>query len=422
MNSIFEEKTEELDEQEKTHKEVEKVEEWETDLETEDILKRKNTTRAYETACKVLGIVPVKYFADRLTSTEIVMKHHGLGAKGAQAIANVMDTNNTITKLDLTNNSIESGGADIGRSLQINRTLAYLNLSENKLGMEAGKEIAEMLTYNGSLKILLLSGNDFGDTEAVHFANGLRQNSSLQVLDLHSNNIGDLGSIALGGGLSGNDTLKEINIGWNKIRMKGVSGFVAAMRGNSVITNVNLEATGIGEAGGAISGLLQQNSNLKVLNISHCRLNDTSLQQIAKSLESHSGIQEFYCSHNPVTDVGALALFKAAASSNSLKVIGIQSIKLTRDGRLKLAELKQDKESLIIKESDQFTSKIDKMVKEMKETKAKEIALAAAIAKKEAEEAVALAKKEAEEAASAAAAAAETETMGSKASSTLSVR
>jgi hypothetical protein len=60
--------------------------------------------------------------------------------------------------MDLSGNAIEAGGAYIGRSLQMNRTLTYLNLSKNKLGLQAGMDIAEMLGFNTTLKTLILKG------------------------------------------------------------------------------------------------------------------------------------------------------------------------------------------------------------------------------------------------------------------------
>lgn len=58
--------------------------------ETLDILNRKNTTDPYIAACKRLNIVPISYVMQRLNGQEIVMPHHGLGSKGAEALAAVL--------------------------------------------------------------------------------------------------------------------------------------------------------------------------------------------------------------------------------------------------------------------------------------------------------------------------------------------
>ncbi|KAJ3054592.1 hypothetical protein HDU99_007742, partial [Rhizoclosmatium hyalinum] len=189
---------------------------WESDLNIDAIekAKKKPVLDPYVTKCKELGVVPVSFFAEKVKEgeREIVLAHRGLGPKGAEAVAAVLESNSTIVYLDLSDNWIESGGATIGRSLQINRTLTFLNLANNKLSLQGGTEMAEMLAFNGTLKTLILSGNRFGDKEASLLAEGLKQNSSLQAIDLSHNQIGDLGALALGAGLVANDSLKELNL------------------------------------------------------------------------------------------------------------------------------------------------------------------------------------------------------------------
>ncbi|KAI8829883.1 hypothetical protein BJ741DRAFT_369718 [Chytriomyces cf. hyalinus JEL632] len=241
---------------------------WESDLNDVDgILKRKIVNDPYITACKVLGVVPVSYFAERINTNEIILKHRGLGPKGAQAIASVLEFNNSISHLDLSDNWIESGGAHIGRSLQINRTLTFLNLSNNKLSLHGGAEIAEMLGFNGTLKTLILKGNALGDKEASLLAEGLRQNSCLQVLDLSYNQIGDLGAITLGAGLSSNDSIKDLSLAWNQIRVRGATGFLSNLKDNTHISVLSLQDNGIGENGIAVSSFLAKSNSIISLNI-----------------------------------------------------------------------------------------------------------------------------------------------------------
>ncbi|KAJ1561873.1 hypothetical protein HK405_002274, partial [Cladochytrium tenue] len=132
--------------------------EWVKFLNVDDILKRKTVQNPYITACKLLGVVPVARFTECMaTASEIRLKSYGLGPKGAQAIAFVLEGNNTLTSLDLSDNLIESGGAFIGRSLQINHALVSLDLANNRLGLQAGTELAEMLGFNSCLRSLNLS-------------------------------------------------------------------------------------------------------------------------------------------------------------------------------------------------------------------------------------------------------------------------
>ncbi|KAI9349264.1 hypothetical protein DFJ73DRAFT_409939 [Zopfochytrium polystomum] len=261
---------------------------WETDLAVDEILKRRTVQNPYITACKVLGIVPVTHFAQNVTAPEIVLKHYGLGPKGAQAIAYVLEGNNTLAHLDLSDNWIESGGAFIGRSLQINRTLVHLNLANNRLGLQSGVELAEMLAFNACLKTLILTGNLLGDKEAAHLADGIKQNTTLQVLNLSRNRIGDLGAIALGAGLVSNDSLRELDLTWNEIRARGFAGFFSHLKENGGLARLSIQENGIGDSTQAIGAYLVKTNAIQQLNLSNAQIGDAGLVAIAKGLEQNS--------------------------------------------------------------------------------------------------------------------------------------
>ncbi|KAJ3131220.1 hypothetical protein HK100_006628 [Physocladia obscura] len=302
-------------------------------------------TDAYATACKVLGIVPVSFFANCIGAGtgEVVLKHRGLGPKGAEAIATVLETNTTIAFLDLSDNWIESGGAQLGRSLQINRTLTNLNLSNNRIGLAGASEISEMLGFNGTLRNLNLKGNNFGDKEAIILADGLKQNSALRVLDLSYNKIGDLGALALGTGILQNDGLKELNLAWNQIRVRGANGFFNSVKDNTTITTLNLRDNGICENGQATSLFLSKSDSIISFNISCTRMTDVALISIAKGIEQNYSIKDLDLSDNGVGDIGILALFKAVLASNCIRRVVMRGIKISREARIKFEELKNEK-------------------------------------------------------------------------------
>ncbi len=43
--------------------------------------------RVYLEVCGELGVVPASYFSRHMCSSEIILKHHGLGPLGAKAVA-----------------------------------------------------------------------------------------------------------------------------------------------------------------------------------------------------------------------------------------------------------------------------------------------------------------------------------------------
>ena len=65
----------------------------------------------YLTRCTELKIVPVAMFIAKLECEHVSLRHHGLGPKGAQAVAAALRTNATIISLNLSENYF--GGAGI---------------------------------------------------------------------------------------------------------------------------------------------------------------------------------------------------------------------------------------------------------------------------------------------------------------------
>jgi len=43
--------------------------------------------KIYLKACETMGIIPASYFVRNIQETDILMQHHGIGCKGAKAIA-----------------------------------------------------------------------------------------------------------------------------------------------------------------------------------------------------------------------------------------------------------------------------------------------------------------------------------------------
>ena len=73
----------------------------------------------------------------------------GLQERGAQAIADVLRVNRTLTNLNLRSNQLGEGGAQaIAAALRENHMLTNLNLGWNSLGEGAAQAIAAALRVN----------------------------------------------------------------------------------------------------------------------------------------------------------------------------------------------------------------------------------------------------------------------------------
>eukprot|EP00300_Choanocystis_sp_HF-7_P020881 c20695_g1_i4.p1 GENE.c20695_g1_i4~~c20695_g1_i4.p1 ORF type:complete len:131 (+),score=22.49 c20695_g1_i4:141-533(+) len=89
-----------------------------------------------------------------------------LGGVGGTAIAKALETNTTITAVNLCWNRLGSGegcGVALARVLEGNKTLTSLNLRYNQLGERCIRMIAKALETNNTLTTLSLDGNGMGE-------------------------------------------------------------------------------------------------------------------------------------------------------------------------------------------------------------------------------------------------------------------
>ncbi|KAJ1341617.1 hypothetical protein BSLG_003806 [Batrachochytrium salamandrivorans] len=197
-----------------------------SDLDIDDIINQKESQNPYAHACKSLGVVPVSYILDRINQQEIIMPHHGIGIRGAQALAHVLKLNTTLVRLDLTNNSIKNGP-------------------------ESGKAIATMIADNTSLTTVLLRG------------------------------------LALGVALVANETLRDLNVSWNEMRSRGIGALLTGAKDNISLIYLNIRNNGIGENGAAVNQFLARNTTVTTLDIGFTRCDDPSMIAIAKAIEAN---------------------------------------------------------------------------------------------------------------------------------------
>lgn len=142
-------------------------------------------------------------------------------------IAEVLRTNQSIMKLDLSNNQIGKGSRALLESLNFNGNIMELNLSFNRLG----DCHYELMSNNVGLLSLDLSHNDIGERGGLSLEQLLRgKNCALTVLNLSQNHLGDMGAHYLASALSHNNNLTELTLCENKIGDKGVLELVDAVK------------------------------------------------------------------------------------------------------------------------------------------------------------------------------------------------
>ncbi|XP_075782929.1 leucine-rich repeat-containing protein 74A isoform X1 [Pelodiscus sinensis] len=285
-----------------------------TDLEIEDNERSFATTKGeelYLEACKLVGVVPVSYFIRNMEEPYMNLNHHGLGPKGAKAIAIALVSNTTIIHLELEDNWILAEGVMcLVQMLRENCYIQELNISNNHLDTEGAEAISRIFLDNiSSLRAVQLSGNNFREETAQFFAEALLGNYRVKELDLSHNEFSEKGGEHLGQLLANNEILEFLNLSWNHLRLKGAVALGAGLRANGTLKILDLSWNGFGNEGAvALGEALKQNNTLVLLDISSNHINNEGAGKLAKGLEENGNLKILKMTQNPLTVEGAIAL------------------------------------------------------------------------------------------------------------------
>uniref|UniRef100_A0A8D0HDT9 Leucine rich repeat containing 74A n=1 Tax=Sphenodon punctatus TaxID=8508 RepID=A0A8D0HDT9_SPHPU len=293
-----------------------------TDLEIEDAEKSFITMKGaelYLEACKLVGVVPVSYFMRNMEEPYINLNHHGLGPKGAKAIAIALVSNTTIIHLELEDNWILAEGAMcLVQMLRENCYIQDLNISNNHLDTEGAEDICRMLVDNiSSLRTIQLSGGQL--------TNGGR----VKELDLSHNEFSERGGEQLGQMLANNEALEVLNLSWNHLRMKGAVALGAGLRVNGTLKILDLSWNA-----------LKLNNMLVHLDISSNHISNEGAGKLSRGLEVNGNLKILKMSHNPLTVEGAIALVTSIRKNpkSRMEEINISNV-LVNEGFLKLLDV-----------------------------------------------------------------------------------
>ena len=228
-------------------------------------------------------------------------------SKGVKVVAEAIQVNTTLDKLDLSfNNKISDDGASfISDSLKTSTSLKELNVSNTKITSEGAKGIAEAIEVNSRLERIDLSFSKLCDVGANFISNGLKANKSLQELNMSKNEITTEGAKGIAEALQLNMTLKLLDLSINKISDDGAT---------------------------AISNSLKSNSALQELSISHNNITNTGITKITEVIQVNLTLQNINISKNHISTEGLLYFMEAVKNNCTLQIVNITHNNVTRSG------------------------------------------------------------------------------------------
>jgi Ran GTPase-activating protein (RanGAP) involved in mRNA processing and transport len=216
------------------------------------------------------------------------------------AIANMINENTTIVKLNLERNYLGDFGIDvIADALRMNTTITNLNLSRNNLEVCETQKITDALNTNTTITKLNLSDNWLGEDGALVIAEALYVITTLRSLNLSHNYLrrnsfrSEIGIIAIANALCKNESITELNLEHNKIGLNGARELSKALCVNTTLKILSLEHNKLGEESVyEIGKALSVNTTLKVLNLSDNNLDKYAVHEIIDALRNRDALCE----------------------------------------------------------------------------------------------------------------------------------
>uniref|UniRef100_A0A6B2L9A5 Uncharacterized protein n=1 Tax=Arcella intermedia TaxID=1963864 RepID=A0A6B2L9A5_9EUKA len=194
-----------------------------------------------------------------------------------------LNSNSTLTTLDLSNNIIVEGDEIVSHILQ-SKNLTKLLFNDSLIG-DVTTLISLGLKSNNSLRTLELSKNSIGSDGVASLFQALQSNSTLTSLSLSFNNIEDYGMTSISQALQASNTLTYLDIHSNCLGDTGISLISDGLKLNSSLISLNISGNMFGDAGAqAIATALSCNSTLTFLNISYNKIGGPGMEAISESL------------------------------------------------------------------------------------------------------------------------------------------
>jgi Ran GTPase-activating protein (RanGAP) involved in mRNA processing and transport len=256
-------------------------------------------------------------------------------AAAAEALANALEYNHTVTDLNVSgNDECKQMGAHgvraLARVLAHHELLAVLNLSACQIGSD-GVAALQSLFVNPTLTYLNLSHNSLSNRGVRVLVQYLARNSTLQMLDLSANDIGPFGVAALCLALqkvasadsNATDHFTTDDEDAFEIEVDAVSQplFSQALTLHLGVTStcrlrhLNLSRNPVGDGGLVALSRLQSNY-LTALDVSSCDITDASLPALQLLIASNNTLRWLSLVRNELT-LKSVVLFLPTLKSNN---------------------------------------------------------------------------------------------------------
>ncbi len=181
---------------------------------------------------------------ENTANVELNLSNNSLGAAGATVIESCVGGVKCVSRLDLSDNSIEAEMAGVMQGVARSHSILSLNVSRNMTGakpkhLPAVMESIVQLIQDEETVLQKLNLSDCKlKAEINNVINALGSNQCLQHLDISGNMMGDVGARLLAKALQINTRLRIVNLDRNGITLQGYTDITYALQSNYAMRHI----------------------------------------------------------------------------------------------------------------------------------------------------------------------------------------
>ena len=220
----------------------------------------------------------------------------------AKALADGISSNPNLRKLNISYNDLTTSGIiQISKVLQNSTGLQSFAINNCKIRDNATQFIAAVISHNPQLVELNVSWNALTGIGAIRIIQSLTCNNHLQVLKVAGCGLMEREADELARVLSDKTGLKELDLSWNELKAEGVNVVIKAL---SAIVS------------------------LQVLKIENCNITDKAVDVLSNNLAKHYALTELDVSHNNFTPTGIATVVGSLNVLSNLVILKLSSCTL----------------------------------------------------------------------------------------------
>ena len=214
----------------------------------------------------------------------------------------------TLTSINLSSIDLSQIDLENISNLLKKNNLKFLDLSDCELNANqlALSCFCDALAVNESLTVLDLSENDFFETN-FSFFQFLKKNKILKSLLLEYNELNEPCLLVLCESLKENETLETLNIYENNLTENGLNAITEMLKTNKSLTSLSLNLSHLNEPMKNFAQVIKDSKKLKILDISYSEMDPPIFQAFCESIASNKSIEKLVFSDSGISDLSLLS-------------------------------------------------------------------------------------------------------------------